>query len=137
MKCYVGKVLRVNLTSRTTSIEDLNLDYAKQYIGGRRLVNRMLMDEIDPTVDPLSPENKMIFISGPLSGTRVSTGCRYMVVTKSPLNNMIARSNSGGVWGAMLKYAGFDAIIVEGKADAPVYLEIEDGKTVIKDAAHL
>ena len=137
MKCYVGKVLRVNLTQREVSIEDLNLDYAKEYIGGRGLGLRMLMDEIDPGVDPLSAENKMIFISGPLSGTRVSTGCRYMVVTKSPLNNMIARSNSGGVWGAMLKYAGFDAIIVEGKADAPVYLEIEDGKTVIKDAAHL
>jgi len=137
MKCYVGKVLRVNLTSRTTSIEDLNLDYAKQYIGGRGLGVRMLMDEIDPTVDPLSPENKMIFISGPLSGTRVSTGCRYMVVTKSPLNNMIARSNSGGIWGAMLKYAGFDAIIVEGKADAPVYLVVDDGKVEIKDAIHL
>jgi len=137
LKCYVGKVLRVNLTQREVSIEDLNLDYAKEYIGGRGLGLRMLMDEIDPGVDPLSAENKMIFISGPLSGTRVSTGCRYMVVTKSPLNNMIARSNSGGVWGAMLKYAGFDAIIVEGKADAPVYLEIEDGKTVIKDAAHL
>jgi aldehyde:ferredoxin oxidoreductase len=137
LKCYVGKVLRVNLTQKEVSIEDLNLDYAKEYIGGRGLGLRMLMDEIDPGVDPLSAENKMIFISGPLSGTRVSTGCRYMVVTKSPLNNMIARSNSGGVWGAMLKYAGFDAIIVEGKAAAPVYLTIEDGKVEIKDATHL
>ena len=138
MKCYVGKVLRVNLSTKEISTEDLNMDYAKDYIGGRGLGLRMLMDEIDPTVEPLSPENKMIFISGPLSGTRVSTGCRYMVVTKSPLNNMIARSNSGGVWGAMLKYAGLDAIIVEGKADAPVYLTIGDGGAFeLKDASHL
>jgi len=137
MKCYVGKVLRVNLTSKEISTEDLNLDYAKEYIGGRGLGLRMLMDEICPEVDPLSRDNKLIFISGPLSGTKVSTGCRYMVVTKSPLNNMVARSNSGGVWGAMLKYAGFDAIIVEGKSHTPVYLEIEDGNVVIKDASHL
>jgi len=137
MKCYVGKVLRVNLATKEVSVEDLNLDDVKNYIGGRGLGVKMLMDEIDPTVDPLSPDNKMIFISGPLSGTRVSTGCRYMVVTKSPLNNMIVRSNSGGIWGAMLKYAGFDAIIVEGKADAPVYLTINDGQVEVKDGAHL
>ena len=137
VKCYVGKVLRVNLTSREVGIEDLNFNYAKKYIGGRGLGVKMLMDEIDPVVDPLSTENKMIFVAGSLSGTKVATGCRYVVVTKSPLNNMIARSNGGGTWGAMLKYAGYDAIILEGRADVPVYLAIEDGKVEIKDAAHL
>lgn len=135
MNCYNGKVLRINLETSEISLEDLDMELAKKYLGGRGLGTKMLMDEIDINVDPLAPENKMIFISGPLSGTKVSTGTRYMVVTKSPLNNMIASSNSGGIWGSMLKYAGYDAIIVEGKAASPVYISIEDEKVEIKDAA--
>ncbi|MDL2211935.1 aldehyde ferredoxin oxidoreductase family protein [Erysipelotrichaceae bacterium OttesenSCG-928-M19] len=137
MNCYNGKILRINLTSQQISVEDLDLDLAKKYIGGRGLGTKMLMDEIDINVDPLSADNKIIYIAGPLSGTKVSTGTRYMVVTKSPLNNFIASSNSGGIWGSMLKYAGYDAIIVEGRADKPVYLDIEDDQVVIKDASSL
>ena len=137
MNCYNGKVLRVNLSTQTITVEELNKDYVRDYLGARGLGVRMLMDEIDPQVDPLSPENKLIFAAGPLSGLKVSTGTRYNVVTKSPLNGFIARSNSGGKWGSMLKYAGWDVLILEGKAEKPVYIEIINDQVTIKDAAHL
>lgn len=134
---YNGEVLRVNLTERTINTEPLDMEKAIKYIGGRGLGTRMLLDEGCATVEPLSPENKLIYITGPMTGTAVPTGGRYMVVTKSPLTGMIACSNSGGVWGAMLKYAGWDAIVVEGKADAPVYLEINDHEVTLHDASDL
>ena len=134
---YNGKMLRVNLTERTIKTEALDMDKTVKYIGGRGLGTRILLDEGCATVDPLSPENKLVYITGPMTGTAVPTGGRYMVVTKSPLTGMIACSNSGGVWGAILKYAGWDAIIVEGKADAPVYLEINDDNVVLHDATDL
>lgn len=134
---YNLKMLRVNLTEGTIKTEDLDEKLAKKFLGGRGLGTKILYDEGVATVDPLSPENKLIFINGPLTGANVPTGGRYMVVTKAPLNNMIASSNSGGVWGARLKYAGYDALIVEGKADAPVYMVIDDDHVEIKDAAAL
>lgn len=137
MKPYNGKVLRINLKTQKINEEPLNTEWAKQYIGGRGLGTKMLMEEIDPKVDPLSKENKVIIITGPLSGTKVSTGCRYMVVTKSPLNNMIASSNSGGSWGARLKYAGYDALILEDKSDKPVYIDIDESGVKLVDASDL
>lgn len=134
---YNGEVLRVNLTERTINTEPLDMEKAVKYIGGRGLGTRMLLDEGCAAVEPLSPENKLIYITGPMTGTAVPTGGRYMVVTKSPLTGMIACSNSGGVWGAILKYAGWDAIVVEGKADAPVYLEINDHEVTLHDASDL
>ena len=134
---YNGKVLRINLKERTIKVEALDLEEAKKFIGGRGLGTKMLMDEIDPMVDPLSPENKLIIITGPLTGTPVPTGGRYMVVTKSPLSGTIACSNSGGYWGAEFKAAGYDAIIFEDKADVPVYLAIVDDKIEIRDAGSL
>ncbi len=131
---YNGKILRVNLTTGEVTPEELSMDLAKKFIGGRGLGTKILLDEGVATVDPLSEDNKMVFITGPMTGTSVPTGGRYMVVTKSPLNNMIASSNSGGVWGAKLKYAGWDAIIVEGKAKEPVYLNIDDEKAEILPA---
>jgi aldehyde:ferredoxin oxidoreductase len=134
---YNLKMLRVNLSEGTIKTEELDEKLAKKFLGGRGLGTKILYDEGVATVDPLSPENKLIFINGPLTGANVPTGGRYMVVTKAPLNNMIASSNSGGVWGARLKYAGYDALIVEGKADAPVYMVIDDDHVEIKDAAAL
>lgn len=134
---YAGKVLRVNLTTKKITAETLDMALVKKYIGGRGLGTKLLMDEINPKVDPLSPDNKIIFATGPLSGTKVSTGTRYMVVTKSPLNNYIASSNSGGKWGSMLKYAGYDVIIVEGRSEKPVYLDIDDTHVSIKDASNI
>ena len=97
---YNGKILRINLTDRTVKVEDLDLEMAKKFIGGRGLGTKIFMDEVDPMVNPLSPENKLIIITGPLTGTPVPTGGRYMVVTKSPQSGTIACSNSGGYWGA-------------------------------------
>jgi aldehyde:ferredoxin oxidoreductase len=134
---YNGKVLRVNLKSRTIVVEPLDLEQAKKFIGGRGLGTKIFMDEVDPMVDPLSPENKLIIVTGPLTGTPVPTGGRYMVVTKSPLTNTIACSNSGGYFGAEFKAAGYDIIIFEDKADSPVYLTIVDDKVEIKDASGL
>ena len=131
---YNLKMLRVNLTANTVKTEVLDEALAKKFIGGRGLGTKILYDEGIAKVEPLSPENKIIFINGPLTGTNVPTGGRYMVVTKSPLTGMIASSNSGGVWGARLKYAGYDAIIVEGKSKTPVYLSIKDDKVEILPA---
>lgn len=131
---YNGKILRINLTDRSVKTEELPLEKAKKFIGGRGLGTKILYDEGIAKVDPLSPENKLVFVTGAVTGANVPTGGRYMVVTKSPLTGMIASSNSGGVWGARLKYAGWDAIIVEGKADTPVRIHIEDEKAEILPA---
>jgi len=134
---YNGKILRINLSTKAHRIENLNLDLAKKFIGGRGLGTKLYMDEVSPTIDPFSPENKVVIVNGPMTGTAVPTGCRYMVVTKSPLTGMIACSNSGGKWGASLNYAGFDAIIIEGKAEKPCYINIVDDKAEILDASGL
>ena len=134
---YNGRVLRVNLSDKTCKTEALDLNLAKKFIGGRGLGTKLYMDEVSPTVNPLSPENKVIIATGPLTGSAVPTGSRYMVVTKSPLTGMIASSNSGGEWGAILKYAGYDVIILEGRASSPVYMNIVDDKVEILDAGAL
>ncbi|MDD2875482.1 MAG: aldehyde ferredoxin oxidoreductase N-terminal domain-containing protein, partial [Azoarcus sp.] len=131
------KVLRVDLTAGTCREEPLNMKWAQDYLGSRGLATKYLVSEIDPKVDPLSPENKMIMSTGPLTGTMASTGGRYTVVTKGPLTGAIACSNSGGYFGAELKFAGWDMIIFEGKSPKPVYLYIENDKAELRDAAHL
>ncbi len=134
---YMGKLLRINLTDQSVKVEDLDFELAKKYVGGRGLGTKILFDEIDPKIDALSPENKLIFINGPLTGTPTPTGGRYMVVTKSPLSGTIASSNSGGTWGARLKYAGYDGIIVEGKAKNPIYININEDVVELLDAKDL
>lgn len=134
---YNGKILRVNLKDRTVKTEALDLEMAKKFLGGRGLGTKILSYEIDPSIDALSSENKIIIASGPLTGTPTPTGGRYMVITKSPLSGTIACSNSGGYWGAELKAAGYDLIIIEEKADTPVYIEVKDENVAIKDATHL
>lgn len=137
MSGYIGKLLRVNLTAKTVKVDNLDLKEAVKFIGGRGLGTKILSDEMDPSVDALSPENKLLFMTGPLTGTNTPTGGRYMVLTKSPLSDTIACSNSGGYWGAELKFAGYDGIIFEGKAEAPVYVNIVDDVVEIKDASEL
>ena len=134
---YNGKILRVNLTDGSWKTEELDLEMAKKFIGGRGLGTKMMMDEVDPKVDPLSPENKLFVVTGPMTGNPVATGGRYMVVTKSPLSNTIASSNSGGKWGAELKFSGWDIIAFEGKSEEPVYLSIDDDKVELLSAADL
>lgn len=132
---YKGKILRVNLSSGSITEEDLNMKLARQFLGGRGLGSKILFDEIDPKIDPLSPENKLIFASGPLTGTMAPTGGRYMVITKGPLTGTIASSNSGGHFGAFLKFSGYDLVIFEGKAESPTYLKITDDGAELKTAA--
>jgi aldehyde:ferredoxin oxidoreductase len=134
---WTRKILRVNLTEGTCTSEPLNMQWADQYLGSRGLATKYLVEETDPKVDPLSPENKMIMSTGPLTGTMASTGGRYTVVTKGPLTGAIACSNSGGFFGAEMKFAGWDMIIVEGKSPKPVYLYVENDTAEIRDAAHL
>ena len=131
---YCGKIARINLDNGEIKVEALDLDVAKKYIGGRGLGTKILLDEGVATVDPLSKENKLVYITGPMTGTKSPSSGRYMVVTKSPLTGMIACSNSGGIWGAKLKYAGWDAIIVEGEAKDWTYINIVDDKIEILDA---
>jgi aldehyde:ferredoxin oxidoreductase len=131
------KVLRVNLTAGTCTPEPLNMSWANDYLGSRGLASKYLVEEIDPKVDALSPDNKMIMSTGPLTGTMASTGGRYTVVTKSPLTGAIACSNSGGYFGAEMKFAGWDMIIFEGKSPKPVYLYLENDNAELRDAAHL
>ncbi|MDO8348112.1 MAG: aldehyde ferredoxin oxidoreductase family protein [Rugosibacter sp.] len=131
------KILRVDLTHGTCKAEPLNMEWAQEYLGQRGLATKYLVEEIDPKVDPLSAGNKLIMATGPLTGTMASTGGRYSVITKSPLTGAIACSNSGGYFGAELKFAGWDMIIFEGKSPKPVYLSIENDKAELKDASHL
>ncbi len=131
---WQGKILRVDLTNGTCVSEPLNMEWAAQFVGQRGLATKYLMEEIDPKVNPLSPDNKLIFATGPLTGTGASTGGRWSVVTKGALTGAIACSNSGGFFGGELKTAGWDMIIFEGRAPKPVYLNIRNDLADLLDA---
>ena len=131
------KILRVNLRKGTCVSEPLNMEWTSDYLGQRGLATKYLVEEVDPKVDPLSPDNKLIFATGPLTGTAASTSGRYSVITKGPLTGAIACSNSGGYFGAELKMAGWDMIIVEGQAPSPVYLWIENDHAELRPADDL
>jgi aldehyde:ferredoxin oxidoreductase len=134
---WTKHVLRVNLTEGTCKQEPLRMDWAQEYLGQRGLATRYFVDEVDPRVDPLAPENKLMMATGPLTGTMASTGGRYSVITKGPLTGAIACSNSGGFIGAELKMAGWDMIIFEGRASAPVYLYLENERAQLLSAERL
>ena len=131
------QILRVNLTTSNCNIEPLNMEWAESFLGSRGLGSKYLYEEMDPAADALSAENKVIFATGPLTGTMASTGGRYTVVTKGALTGAIACSNSGGKFGGELKNAGYDMLIIEGESDKPVYLHIEDDKVEICDASDI
>jgi len=130
----MGKILRVNLTERKISEEEIPEEIAKKFLGGRGIAGKYLFDEVKPGIDPLGPENKLIFMSGLLTGTPSPSAARYSVVAKSPLTNIWAQSNSGGRWGVDLKHSGFDGIIFEGISKKPTCLVIDDGKAELRDA---
>ncbi len=134
---WVGQVLRINLSKETVKKEALDPVEARNYIGARGLGIRLWMKEVDLKVDPLSDKNNLIFITGPLTGTLATNAGRYNVVCKAPLTGAMAASNSGGYWGPELKYAGYDAVIFEGKAKKPVYIWINDDEVEIRSAEHL
>lgn len=134
---WQNRVLRVNLTEGSIAVEPLNMQWAQEYLGERGLATKYLMEGMDPKADAMSPENMLIFATGPLTGTMSSTSGRFAVVTKGPLTNAIACSNSGGKFGASLKYAGYDMLILEGRSPKPVYLHIVDDEVTLHDANDL
>ncbi len=134
---YTGKILRVNLSDSKMQVETPEENFYRKYFGGRALIAYYLLKEMKPKVDPLGPENKLIFATGVLTGAPFSGSGRNGVGAKSPLTGAYGDAEVGGFWGAELKHAGFDAVIVEGKARNPVYLWVHDGQAEIKDAKHL
>ncbi|TYP47448.1 aldehyde ferredoxin oxidoreductase family protein [Thermosediminibacter litoriperuensis] len=134
---WTGTIIRVNLTDGSIKKESLNLRDAHLYLGGRGLGTKIIMDEIDPGINPLSPENKLIFMTGPLTGTMAACPGRYEVVAKAPLTGTIGAANSGGHFGPELKFAGYDGIIFEGRAEKPVYLWINDNSVELRPAERL
>jgi len=132
-----GRILRINLNTGKASSEVIDPKIAKDYIGGRGWAIRYLADEVDPRVDPFSPDNKLIFATGPLTATTAPTGNRYMVVTKSPLTGALAHSNSGGDFPTWMKRTGHDMFIFEGRAEEPVYVWVNEDHVEIRPAAHL
>ena len=123
---YVNKVLRINLTNSEIKKENLSEEIKKDYIGGSGLGIKYLWDEVPPNTDPLSPANKLIFATGPLTGTDIESSGRAVVVSKSPLTGIFGDAHSGSEWGPALKTAGFDALIIEGTSKKPVYIFISD-----------
>ena len=134
---YAGKILHVDLTNRKSSEEDIEEGWARQNIGGNGFGIRLLYDHAPPGVDPLSPENPLIFAVGPLSGTTAPTSGKHVVQTKSPLTGFQGEAVSSGFWGPELKHAGYDAVVIKGRSEKPVYLFIDDDKILYKDAGSL
>jgi aldehyde:ferredoxin oxidoreductase len=130
-------ILRINLANKDIRIEKITDNVLRKYIGGRGLGVKILYDELKAKVDPLKPENKLIFMTGPVEGTFIPTAGRFHVVTKSPLTGGIGDSNCGGDWGPELRFAGYEGIIIEGKSPRPVYLWIHNGSVEFKSATRL
>ena len=134
---YTGNIARVNLTDRTVSVEQHDEAFYRRYYGGRNFIGYHLLNEVEPDVEPLSPENKLIFATGLITGSPIAGSGRNSVGARSPLTNAYGEAEAGGFWGPELKRAGFDALVFEGKADAPVYLWVHDGQVEIRDATRL
>ncbi|MBC7263203.1 MAG: aldehyde ferredoxin oxidoreductase family protein [Chloroflexi bacterium] len=134
---YMGKILRVNLTDKRITEEELEEGVARQFLGGRGLGAKILFDELKPGIDPLGPENKLVVAAGVVTGIPFGGNCRYVIMAKSPLTGIWGEANASGFFGPELRFAGFDALVVEGKSEKPVYLWIHDGEAEIRDASHL
>jgi len=132
-----GKILRVNLSESRISEEDLPESIIRKFLGGGGVATKYLYDEVRRGADPLGPENELIFMTGPLTGTASPSAGRYSVVAKSPLTGIWAQSNVGGDWGVAFKRTGYDGIIFEGIAPRPVYLVVEEGRAELKAAGNL
>ncbi len=132
---YTGKLLRIDLGKRQHSVENIPVDVAKKYIGGKGISAYLLYNELPANCDPLGPENMLVFANGPLTGTLAPASSRVTVSTKSPLTGGWLDSNCGGFWGPELKYAGYDVLVVSGSADEATVLVIEDETVRFEPAA--
>jgi aldehyde:ferredoxin oxidoreductase len=134
---YNGKVLRVDLTRERMTVQRIDEAFCRKYLGGAGFIAHYLLAEVSQGIDPLGPENKLIFALGPLTGLPLGGCARHAVGGKSPLTGGIAKAEVGEHWGSQLKRAGFDALVIEGKAKGPVYLHIHAGEATLRDANHL
>jgi aldehyde:ferredoxin oxidoreductase len=137
MDAWVGKVLDIDLSRGDVRVESLDPDIAKNYVAGRGLAVKALYDGMDPRADALSPENRLVIAPGLLTGTGAPTSSRCFLASKSPLTSTIAFSTLGGRFGSDLKYAGYDLVVVRGRAAEPVYLSIVNDKVDLRSACHL
>jgi aldehyde:ferredoxin oxidoreductase len=137
MDGYAGNMAFADLTAGTVTIRPTPAELKKEYIGGRGFGIRLLTDMVDPGIEPLSAKNILVFAAGPLTGTGIPLGSRYEVSTIAPLTGAAISANSGGVFGWKMKKAGFDAVVVTGKSEKPVYLFLDNGKAELRDATHL
>jgi aldehyde:ferredoxin oxidoreductase len=136
---WAGKILRVDLTNGKFEIIPTS-DYVPTYLGGRGIGARIYWEEVPPEAGAFDPENRLIFVTGPLQGTMAPTSGRFMVMGKAAQTAPVeayCRSGVGGHWAPELKWSGFDAVVVFGRSPKPVYIFIHDGKTEIRDASHL
>lgn len=133
----VGQILRIDLSRGSSKVEPLNQRMVQDFIGGRGLATKVLFDEVDAKTDPLGRDNRLIFTPGALTGTGAPGTSRFMVIAKSPLTACIGCPNAGGYFGPRMKFAGYDLLVVEGKAAEPVYISITDDDVEIKGARHL
>lgn len=134
---YNGKILRVNLSDNSISMETIDELFCRKYLGGAGFVSYFLLKELRQGVEPLGPDNKLIFALGPLTRALLPGSDRSCVGAKSPLTGGIAKSEVGGFWSVELKRAGYDAVIIEGKAKKPVYLWVHDGEGIQKRRSRL
>ncbi|TFG11993.1 MAG: aldehyde ferredoxin oxidoreductase, partial [Promethearchaeota archaeon] len=134
---YMNNILRINLTTEEINIENLDDLFLRRYIGGQAFIAYYLLKELPPKVNPLGPKNLLIFSTGPLTGTRIPGSGRNCVGAKSPLTGGFGEADVGGYWGAELKHAGYDGLIIEGKAKEPVYISIKNDDIQLLDAEKL
>ena len=134
---FMGRILRINLTEQKIEKETLPGDFCANYLGGRGIGAKILFDELPPKIDPLSPENIIIFSTGTLGGTFAPASSRLTITSKSPETNFYCKTTVGGHFSPELKFAGYDGIVVSGAAQKPVYLYIKDDLIEIRDASHL
>lgn len=134
---YAGKILRINLTRKEVKTQPTEKDLMLNFLGGRGFNAKRLYDEVGRHVQSLSPENKLMFATGPLVGTAFPLGARFNVSAKSPLTGIFGDSNVGGHFSAEMKFAGYDQIVIEGKSPKPVYIYVKDQEVQLIDAQHL
>ena len=134
---YNGKILRVDLSQGVITVDEPDEAFYRRYIGGRGFISYFLLKELAAGEDALSPKNRLIFATGPVTGVPIAGSGRNSVGAKSPLTNGYGDAEVGGYWGAELKQAGYDAIIIKGRSENPVYLWVNNGKVEIRDARYL
>ena len=138
MYAYTGKILYIDLTDGSHRLDSFDETFAKDYIGGTGFGMKMLIDHLKPGTDPFSPENPLIYVSGAVSGTIVPcTAAKFGVFAKSPATMMLGEGYSTGRWGAALRMAGYDIIVITGKSPRPVYIWIDDSSIQLRNASHL